>query len=79
MKKLLLTLFILASIQNQAQCWKQISSGGAHTLGLKDDGTLWAWGLNSTGQLGDGTTINKNTPVQIGTDNDWSLIAGDLK
>jgi hypothetical protein len=28
---------------------------------------LFAWGLNSNGQLGDGTTINKSSPVQIGT------------
>ena len=59
--------------------WKYISAGGNHSLAIKTDGTLWAWGRNdNTGQLGDGTTINKNKPVQIGTDTDWAVVsAGD--
>jgi alpha-tubulin suppressor-like RCC1 family protein len=36
-----------------------------HSLALKGDGTVWAWGSNSDGQLGDGTTANRNTPVQV--------------
>jgi alpha-tubulin suppressor-like RCC1 family protein len=32
---------------------------------LRTDGTLWATGLNTSGQLGDATKINKSTPVQI--------------
>ncbi len=55
--------------------WSQISAGdNYYSLGLKTDGTLWAWGHNDRGQLGDGTTINKNIPTQIGTDNNWSQI-----
>ncbi len=42
-----------------------ISAGFAHSLALKSDGTLWAWGENSNGQLGDGTTIDKSTSVQV--------------
>ncbi|UZQ50257.1 immunoglobulin-like domain-containing protein [Clostridium kluyveri] len=42
-----------------------ISSGKYHTVALKDDGTVWCWGDNFYGQLGDGTTTNKNTPVQV--------------
>lgn len=34
---------------------------------VKTDGTLWATGANGRGQLGDGTTTNRNTPVQIAT------------
>ncbi|MGZ9674710.1 Ig-like domain-containing protein [Flavobacterium sp. GNP001] len=44
------------------------------TLALKTDGTLWAWGTNNDGQLGDGTFVQKNAPVQIGTDTNWSSI-----
>ena len=40
-------------------------AGGYHVLALKDDGTVWAWGYNSSGQLGDGTLVDKNTPVQV--------------
>jgi alpha-tubulin suppressor-like RCC1 family protein len=49
-----------------------ISAGYGHTIALKSDSTLWAWGRNSYGQLGDGTTEDNNTPVQIGTDSDWT-------
>jgi alpha-tubulin suppressor-like RCC1 family protein len=42
-----------------------ISSAGSHTLALKSDGTLWAWGLNMSGQLGDNSTVTRTTPVQI--------------
>jgi len=38
---------------------------------IKDDGSLWAQGNNSEGQLGDGTTISRDTFVQIGSDMDW--------
>jgi hypothetical protein len=40
-------------------------AGGNHSLALKDDGTVWAWGRNKDGQLGDGTTANKSTPAQV--------------
>ena len=42
---------------------------------IKDDGTLWCWGLNHAGQLGDGTTTNRSSPVQIGTDTDWKWLS----
>lgn len=56
----------------------QISAGGWHTIALKSDGTLWAWGGNWYGQLGDGTTTDKWTPTQIGTDNKWVSIEAGL-
>ncbi|MCL2695633.1 MAG: hypothetical protein FWE69_04845 [Clostridiales bacterium] len=43
-----------------------IDAGGTHCLALKDDGTVWAWGRNNFSQLGDGTKINRNNPVQVG-------------
>jgi len=36
-----------------------------HTIYVKDDGTVWAWGNNNNGQLGDGSATSKNTPVQV--------------
>jgi alpha-tubulin suppressor-like RCC1 family protein len=44
---------------------KAIAGGDTHSLAIKDDGTVWAWGENRSGQLGDGTTTNSNTPVQV--------------
>jgi alpha-tubulin suppressor-like RCC1 family protein len=44
--------------------WKQVSCGLNYTAAIKTDGTLWAWGLNSNGQLGDNTIVKKSSPVQ---------------
>jgi alpha-tubulin suppressor-like RCC1 family protein len=43
--------------------WKQVSSGQQHTAAIKTDGTLWTWGRNNYGQLGDNTITNRSTPV----------------
>ena len=42
-----------------------VSTSGNHTLVLRADGTVWATGLNSSGQLGDGTTINRIVLTQV--------------
>ncbi|MCL2174502.1 MAG: hypothetical protein FWB73_00505 [Treponema sp.] len=55
---------------------RQVSAGGGNTVAIKTDGTLWAWGNNGAGQLGDGTNEEKNTPVQIGQDRWASVSAG---
>ena len=44
----------------------QIAAGGAHSLALFSDGSLYAWGANGAGQLGDGTKTSRKTPVKIG-------------
>ncbi len=55
--------------------WATASAGYSHTAAIKLDGTLWAWGDNSYGQLGDGTNFSRTRPVQIGTGADWKLIS----
>ena len=35
------------------------------SLAVKSDGTVWGWGCNGSGQLGDGTTTNRYTPVKF--------------
>ena len=42
-----------------------VAAGYQHTVAVKDDGTVWAWGYNNYGQLGDGTTVTRTTPVQV--------------
>lgn len=42
-----------------------IAAGGGHTVALKNDGTVWAWGSNDHGLLGDGTTTDRYAPVQV--------------
>ncbi|MDP9074786.1 MAG: hypothetical protein M3N98_11545, partial [Actinomycetota bacterium] len=55
--------------------WQAAGAGYGHTVAVRTDGTAWAWGLNATGQLGDGTTIDHHTPAQIGTDTHWRTVA----
>ncbi|NLI74764.1 MAG: regulator, partial [Euryarchaeota archaeon] len=42
-----------------------ITAGTFHSIALKSDGTVWAWGRNSNGQLGIGNTTNRHSPVQV--------------
>ena len=44
-------------------------------MSVKTDGTMWLWGKNNYGQLGDNTAINRSSPVQIGALTTWSKIA----
>jgi alpha-tubulin suppressor-like RCC1 family protein len=57
--------------------WKQVNSGGYHTVAIKTDGTLWTWGNNISGQIGDNTTTFRSTPVTtFSGGNNWKSIAG---
>jgi alpha-tubulin suppressor-like RCC1 family protein len=42
-----------------------IMGGEVHNFALKSDGTVWSWGYNAFGQLGDGTNTDRFTPVQV--------------
>ena len=44
-------------------------------MALKSDGTLWTWGQNTYGQLGDGETTIRPLPAKVGADTDWSAIS----
>ncbi|MGA2245158.1 MAG: hypothetical protein ABSH48_09180 [Verrucomicrobiota bacterium] len=52
--------------------WKQVATSGIHSVALKRNGTLWSWGNNWAGQLGDGTTIDSRVPVQVGSSSNWT-------
>lgn len=55
--------------------FRQISVGQIHACGVMSDRTLWCWGWNTHGQLGDGTNLNRARPVQVGRDSDWATVA----
>jgi alpha-tubulin suppressor-like RCC1 family protein len=52
--------------------WLRSSSGQDHTVALKTDGTIWSFGLNTSGQLGHGDTVSVSSPVQIGSVDTWA-------
>jgi len=57
--------------------WKSVASGGIHTAAIKTDGTLWTWGDNTLGKLGDNTTVSKSSPVQtISGGTNWKQVSG---
>jgi alpha-tubulin suppressor-like RCC1 family protein len=53
------------SVAGTAKTFCKIDSGGNSSTGIDKNGKLWAWGENSSGQIGDGTTILKSTPVSV--------------
>lgn len=56
--------------------WKSVSAGDKHTLAIKTDGSLWTWGRNFYGQLGDNTKTHRSSPVQtVSGGNNWVVIA----
>lgn len=60
--------------------WMSVASGRDHGCGLRGDGTIWCWGRDNYGQIGNGvTTGDQRTPVQETTNaTDWSsLTVGD--
>jgi len=56
--------------------WCQVSAGGAHSLGVRCNGTAWAWGCSGQGRLGDGTTTIRSSPVSVvGGFTDWCQVS----
>ncbi|KFC20530.1 T9SS type A sorting domain-containing protein [Chryseobacterium sp. FH1] len=73
-KKMTIILLFIYSFVG-AQCWKSVASGGSHIVAVTTDGSLYSWGYNYYGQLGDGTYVNKKVPTRIGSDTDWKTVA----
>jgi alpha-tubulin suppressor-like RCC1 family protein len=62
----LIPVVATASTSNApAPQFKTIDAGEIHSLAIDVNNTLWAWGGNSRGQLGDGTTENRLTPIRV--------------
>ena len=56
--------------------WKQVSCGYNVTAGVKTDGTLWLWGLGTSGQLGDNTIVSKSSPIQtVAGGTNWAQVS----
>ena len=62
-------------VQAAADSYKAVFTGQSHSLAIKTDNSLWAWGYNGFGQLGNGTTTNLSKPAKI-MDNVVTAAAG---
>jgi alpha-tubulin suppressor-like RCC1 family protein len=54
--------------------WAYVAAGTNVSFGVRTDGTLWAWGQNTNGQLGVGDSTSRSSPTQIGALTDWSKV-----
>lgn len=52
-----------------------VSTGHYHSLALRADGSVWTWGYNHAGQLGDGTTTTRNSPVRVPGTRTYTVVA----
>ncbi len=55
--------------------WTAVAAGSDFVLAIAQDGTMWGWGDNSSGQLGNGGTISSNVPTQVSGSETWAAVA----
>ncbi|MEL6544781.1 MAG: hypothetical protein AAFQ82_09150, partial [Myxococcota bacterium] len=57
--------------------WRDVSAGGGHTLAIREDGTLWCWGRNTTDECGLGEDAPGRIfpPEQVGVEQDWQRVS----
>lgn len=58
----------------ETQTVKAVAAGSSHTCALTDAGKAWCWGANGDGQLGDGSTSDRASPVPVRTDLSFEAI-----
>ena len=74
----LMAAFAILVTDNQVEASREaptVSTGWGHTMAVRNDGSLWAWGSNMVGQLGDGTITSRHNPVRV-MDNVVAVSAG---
>ena len=76
------TTFYSSPVQVPGTTWSQISGertdGSEYAVATKTDGTLWAWGNNVNGELGQNSRTQYSSPRQVGSDTTWvDVIAGN--
>jgi alpha-tubulin suppressor-like RCC1 family protein len=55
-----------------------VAAGYYNVLAIKTDGTLWAWGINNLGQLGQGNITSYSSPKQVGALTNWARINNNM-
>jgi alpha-tubulin suppressor-like RCC1 family protein len=66
----------VGSTPQAADSWSTADGASADRMGIRTDGSLWLWGPPGYGKIGDDTSINRSSPVQIGTLTTWAKVAG---
>jgi alpha-tubulin suppressor-like RCC1 family protein len=63
--------------KNNDNDWNDVFSGNQFCYAKKNNGSIWSWGFNGSGQLGNGTNGNITTsvPAQVGTDTNWYVLS----
>ena len=69
------TRLVPSPVMPDETTWSSVSAGWSHTAAVKTDGTLWAWGLGTSGQVGDNTATTRSSPVQVGALTTWSSVS----
>lgn len=59
--------------------WKSVVAGYSHSVALRADGSLWSWGSNTKGQLGDGSNVNALVPLAIQPATRWLAVAAGFE
>lgn len=73
----LMAVLGLCGLQAQTHKWKFVATGDGTTYAIDNDGSLWAWGWNESGQMGTNSAATKvSTPTQVGTDTNWKFATG---
>lgn len=70
---------VLVPTQIGNTSWSQICSNDGSTFGITSNGLLFAWGLNTFGTLGTNDTVNRSSPVQLGTSSWTALASGGIR
>jgi alpha-tubulin suppressor-like RCC1 family protein len=66
---------VLTTPVTEGQTWSAVSAGSQHTIALQTGRSLWGFGANNFGQLGDATGVDHHSPVEIAPINDWKDVA----
>ncbi len=71
--------FAVDAPEGDAPGWRFVVAGRDHSCGIKTDRTLWCWGDNVSGQLGENHVIESRKPIRVGIGTNWiDLTAGDF-
>jgi alpha-tubulin suppressor-like RCC1 family protein len=64
-----------APIASDFHDWVSLSAGGDNACAIRADGSLWCWGANDAGQIGDGTATTRLEPVRVGSASNWTQVS----